>query len=136
MSSAPPREMIPGNSSHSGTADTGKLKLDKEINGEIGGYNIFLGSLERMFFFYSWRGFNTPPLCGGHKGIKPETNTFKEQPYPDRSAAGLVDLSHSLELADSIIAATALEYHEVLLTANEKHYGFIPNIEINRFLPG
>ena len=45
-------------------------------------------------------------------------------------------LSHSLELADSIIAATALEYHEVLLTANEKHYGFIPNIEINRFLPG
>ena len=42
-------------------------------------------------------------------------------------------LSHSMELADAIIAATALEYHEVILTANEKHYGFIPNIQVNKF---
>jgi len=42
-------------------------------------------------------------------------------------------LSHSLEFADAIIAATAIENHEVLLTANEKHYGFIPNISINKF---
>jgi len=42
-------------------------------------------------------------------------------------------LSHSMELADAIIAATALEYHEVILTANEKHYGFIPNIQVFRF---
>jgi hypothetical protein len=27
----------------------------------------------------SWRGFHTPPLWGGHKGMKPESNTFKEQ---------------------------------------------------------
>jgi predicted nucleic acid-binding protein len=44
-------------------------------------------------------------------------------------------LSHSLEMADAIIAATALEYHEVILTANEKHYGFIPNIQIKKFRP-
>jgi predicted nucleic acid-binding protein len=44
-------------------------------------------------------------------------------------------LSHSMELADAIIAATALEYHETLLTANDKHYSFIPNIQIDRFKP-
>jgi hypothetical protein len=30
----------------------------------------------------SWRGFNTPPLCGDCKGIKPETNSFREQHTP------------------------------------------------------
>jgi predicted nucleic acid-binding protein len=44
-------------------------------------------------------------------------------------------LSHSMELADAIIAATALEYHEKLLTANDKHYCFIPNIQIDIFRP-
>jgi predicted nucleic acid-binding protein len=44
-------------------------------------------------------------------------------------------LSHSMELGDSVIAATALDYNEVLLTANEKHYGFIPNIQLKRFIP-
>jgi predicted nucleic acid-binding protein len=44
-------------------------------------------------------------------------------------------LSHSMELADAIIAATALEYNETLLTANDKHYCFIPNIQIDRFRP-
>jgi predicted nucleic acid-binding protein len=44
-------------------------------------------------------------------------------------------LSHSMELADAVIAATALEYHETLLTANDKHYRFIPNIQIDRFRP-
>ena len=44
-------------------------------------------------------------------------------------------LSHSMELGDAIIAATALESNEVLLTANEKQYGFIPNIQVSRFKP-
>jgi predicted nucleic acid-binding protein len=44
-------------------------------------------------------------------------------------------LSHSMELADAVIAATALEYHETLLTANDKHYSFIPNIQIDKFKP-
>jgi len=42
-------------------------------------------------------------------------------------------LSHSLELADAIIATTALENDEVILTANDKHYKYIPNIQINKF---
>ena len=44
-------------------------------------------------------------------------------------------LSHSLEFADAVIAATVLEKQEILLTANYKHYSFIPNIQINRFKP-
>ena len=44
-------------------------------------------------------------------------------------------LNHKMELGDAIIAATALEYGEILLTANEKHYSFIPNIQISRFKP-
>jgi hypothetical protein len=26
--------------------------------------------------FYSWRGFDTPRLCRGYEGIKPESNTL------------------------------------------------------------
>jgi predicted nucleic acid-binding protein len=44
-------------------------------------------------------------------------------------------LKHSLELCDAIIAATALERHEMLLTANDKHFSFIPNIQIHKFRP-
>jgi predicted nucleic acid-binding protein len=44
-------------------------------------------------------------------------------------------LNNSMKLGDAVIAATALEYGEVLLTANEKHYGFIPNLQISRFKP-
>jgi predicted nucleic acid-binding protein len=44
-------------------------------------------------------------------------------------------LSHSLEIADTIIAATSLEHNDVLLTANGKHYSFIPNIQIQKFKP-
>jgi predicted nucleic acid-binding protein len=44
-------------------------------------------------------------------------------------------LSHALELGDAIIAATTLENQEILLTANDKHYKFIPNIQINKFKP-
>jgi predicted nucleic acid-binding protein len=44
-------------------------------------------------------------------------------------------LSHSLELSDAIIASTALENHEIILTGNDKHYKFIPNIQIEKFRP-
>jgi predicted nucleic acid-binding protein len=55
-----------------------------------------------------------------------------------KRAMGLVEiyyLSHSLELSDSIIAATALENNEILITANDKHYKYIPNIQVNKFKP-
>jgi predicted nucleic acid-binding protein len=42
-------------------------------------------------------------------------------------------LSHNLELADSLIAATTLENNEVLLTGNVKHYSYIKNLNINKF---
>jgi predicted nucleic acid-binding protein len=44
-------------------------------------------------------------------------------------------LSHSLGLSDAIIAATSLERQEILLTANDKHYKFIPNIQVRKFRP-
>jgi predicted nucleic acid-binding protein len=44
-------------------------------------------------------------------------------------------LSHSLELGDAIIASTALENQEILITGNNKHYKFIPNIQLQKFKP-
>ena len=44
-------------------------------------------------------------------------------------------LSHSMELADSLIAATCINESELLLTANDKHYRYIPNIQIKKFIP-
>jgi predicted nucleic acid-binding protein len=44
-------------------------------------------------------------------------------------------LSHSMEMGDAIIGATSLEIKETLLTANYKHYNFIPNIQIHKFKP-
>jgi predicted nucleic acid-binding protein len=44
-------------------------------------------------------------------------------------------LSHNMEMADALIASTALEYGESILTANNKHYNFIPNLEITIFRP-
>ena len=44
-------------------------------------------------------------------------------------------LSNSMELQDALIASTSLTYKEVILTANEKHYKFLSNIQINKFVP-
>ena len=44
-------------------------------------------------------------------------------------------LSYSMRLAEAIIAASALECHDILLTANEKHYSYIPNIKTSKFKP-
>jgi predicted nucleic acid-binding protein len=42
-------------------------------------------------------------------------------------------LSHSMMLADALIAAAAVQNSEILLTSNSKHYKFIPNIECRKF---
>ena len=44
-------------------------------------------------------------------------------------------LSHSMMLADGLISATVVQNGEILLTANEKHYKFIPTIEFKKFIP-
>jgi predicted nucleic acid-binding protein len=44
-------------------------------------------------------------------------------------------LSHSMELSDSLIAATCINNSEIILTANDKHYKHIPNIQLKKFEP-
>lgn len=44
-------------------------------------------------------------------------------------------LSHSMQLADSLIASTATQYGLTLITANDKHYKIVKEIEIKVFRP-
>ena len=44
-------------------------------------------------------------------------------------------LSHSLQLGDALIAATALEYGLTILTANSKHFSPIVGLRIEAFVP-
>ena len=42
-------------------------------------------------------------------------------------------LSDAMELADALIAATAVENNEVLCTANVKHYKCVPHLKMSAF---
>ena len=42
-------------------------------------------------------------------------------------------LSHSMELADALIGASAVIKQMPLLTGNEKHYKYLPEIKIQKF---
>ncbi len=44
-------------------------------------------------------------------------------------------LSHSMQLADALIGATATEYGLTLITANDKHYKVINGLDISIFRP-
>lgn len=44
-------------------------------------------------------------------------------------------LSHSMQLADALIGATAISSGESLLTANDKHYKVLKDLQIKKFRP-
>lgn len=44
-------------------------------------------------------------------------------------------LSHSVQLADALIGATAVSHGISLLTGNDKHYKIVKEIKLNRFYP-
>ena len=43
-------------------------------------------------------------------------------------------LSHSMQLADALIGATAIAYGFPILTGNEKHYKIMKDLEIKKFV--
>lgn len=44
-------------------------------------------------------------------------------------------LAHRLDIADTVIAATALSRNEPLATGNQKHFKFIPGLTLRVFRP-
>ncbi len=69
---------------------------------------------------------------GGESDVLPITQAISN------AASALVEkyaLSHSLFLADALIAATTLEHGLPLLTANGKHFLAIKKLEVQLFKP-
>ncbi len=44
-------------------------------------------------------------------------------------------LSHSMQLADALIGATAIAYGLPILTGNDKHYRAMKDLRIKKFVP-
>ncbi len=44
-------------------------------------------------------------------------------------------LSHSIQLADALIGATAIAYGLPILTSNDKHYKILKDVQIKKFRP-
>jgi predicted nucleic acid-binding protein len=71
-------------------------------------------------------------LAARHTEIVPITPAIGER------AAELIDslaLSHGLRLADALIGATAIVHMATLMTANVKHFGNMPGLDLESFEP-
>ncbi len=44
-------------------------------------------------------------------------------------------LSHSMQLADALIGASAITYGLPILTGNDKHYKVLGDLEVRKFIP-
>lgn len=47
----------------------------------------------------------------------------------------MYSLSHSMDLADALIAGTCVEENDVLVTANDKHYKVVSDLQMKVFRP-
>ena len=59
-----------------------------------------------------------------------ETISLRASDYVEMYA-----LSHSMEMADALIAGTCMERHETLVTANDKHYRVVEGLHMTIFRP-
>ena len=67
-----------------------------------------------------------------------ETNVLQLTPAISERSIKLIDayaLSVGLQLADALIAATAIEHRLAVLTTNSKHFVIIDGLSIERFVP-
>jgi predicted nucleic acid-binding protein len=55
--------------------------------------------------------------------------------YHARQMVRQYTLSHSIEMGDALIAATALKKHELLCTGNVKHFTPISGLKLEHYLP-
>jgi predicted nucleic acid-binding protein len=55
--------------------------------------------------------------------------------YQARQLVRQFALSHSMEMGDALIAATALAHKELLCTSNTKHFGQISGLILDHYLP-
>jgi predicted nucleic acid-binding protein len=47
----------------------------------------------------------------------------------------MYSLSHSMEMADALIASTCIKENETLITANDKHYRVVEGLRMTIFRP-
>ena len=67
-----------------------------------------------------------------------QTETLPINTAISERAMQLVDayaLSHGMKLADSLIAATALEHGATILTSNGKHFNVVDGLSVEIFVP-
>jgi len=81
------------------------------------------GDVKAIKSFLADLGFATLPLT---ENIGHRASIYMEE----------YGLSVGMSMADALIAATAVENHDVLLTGNQRHYRTVKELESKTFRPG